>query len=739
MVLVCVAALVGCGSADVADTSSVEPRWIDLTGGFDPTLPTGPVEVHAASDHTIELVPTSRGIEARITYTAAAWNPTPVPGLYVADLHVPRSFVEGQRAADQALSVEGVGAFTYLGNQERKRVAPMAIPSAAAGDQWSVLGERGFGTHGHLLALHVGAGGAAPRSTVHRVPLPLGNPFGDAWRIRSDRWSGQGIMVPPGVPQRLELGPNGAATAGGTADAEQVGTTRTLHLSCFAQTPFAARDDGAPTFTLTLDGAPLATVELSASEALVEGVIEPLVVEVPWTARELEIAYFGPLGLTGVMAPVLALGVENDAGAERRARARDGRPDLVLFVADTLRADALESRRVLRDSPTVTLPALADLARRSTLFDSAWSTSSWTLPTHASMFSGLLPRQHGAIGEFTPLAPEAETLAEQLAAAGYRTVAVTDGIYVSSEYGLDQGFEYFDQTHGPRPDPLARARAILERGDGRPTFLVVHSYAAHSPFQPSAESLAALGRDEPIAWEDAMAELERSRDETAEASDTFDAPGVRLMRDLYWGQALDFDGQLARFMDVFAREGWDASAVLVLTSDHGESFGEHGQMFHGGELYEAQTRIPFLVLGGERFGLEPGTREDTASLLDLAPTFAELAGVEPADSWIGRSLVTARDAEAWMSIQTSDRVQVAVAAGAQKLIAFPEEGSRRAFDLEADPDELAPLDPVPDTLLERYERGLRRASDALLEVPRFANPSAELIERLRAMGYLDDE
>lgn len=710
-----------------------------MTGGFEPALPSGPLEVYRAPDHTIELVPTSRGIDALVTYSAAAWNPTPIPGLYVADLHVPRSFVEGQRASMQSLAVEGIGPFTYLGNQERKRVAPIAMPSTTASDQWSVLGENGFGTQGHLLAIHVGSAGTPPRATTHRVPLPLGEPLGDEWRVRSDRWSGTGLMIPPGVPQTLDLGPGDLEPSKPSPRNDGASGSRQLHLSCFAQTPFAARDGGTPTFTLSLDGAVVATVEIPELEAVVEGAVEHVELEVPNSARELTIEYTGPLGLTGVLAPILASGLPRADGAKRSARSKDGRPDLVLFVADTLRADALESRRVLRDSPTVTLAALADLARRSTRFDSAWSTSSWTLPTHASMFSGLLPRQHGAIGEFTPLASEAEALAEELAAAGYRTVAVTDGIYVSSEYGLAQGFEYFDQTHGPRPDPLARARAILERGDGRPTFLVVHSYAAHSPFQPSAASLAALGRDEPISWEDAMTALEQSRSEGSATVETFDAPGVRLMRELYWGQALDFDGHLGRFMDVYKREGWSDSAVMVLTSDHGESFGEHGQMFHGGELYEAQTRIPFLIFGGERFGIEAGTRTDTASLLDLAPTFADLAGIESADSWIGRSLVTARDAEAWMSIQTAERVQVAVASGSSKLIAFPEESRRQAFDLDADPDELAPLDAMPSDLLERYERGLERTLRPLLEVPKFTNPSAELVERLRAMGYLDDK
>lgn len=712
-----VALLAGC-----ADDAAPVAQWHDLTLDFEPNLD-GFVEPsdRDATGPELELTESSGRLEARVRYRAEHWNPTPVPGLFVADLAVPRSFVEGARATLHELRAsagEGASTDPYL-----------YARSIDAGTDWTQLPPGSFGTEGHLLGLYVGPGQSPPRECVHRIPVPLGAPSDGGWQLSTNRWSGRGFLVPTGLAQRIDL------------EADRTRTATELHLTLFALTAFASIDDGAPAFDVRVDGASVLTHELDATLAATDGAAVRLTCEVPAGARAIDVVYTGPLGLTGVLEPVLA------PRAARERRSDDPRPDLVLFVADTLRADALEARRVWRDSKDVALPHLAALAAASAEFDRAWSTSTWTLPAHASMFTGLTPSNHGAIGEFTRLAADATTLAEVLRAAGYRTVAVTDGIYVSAEYGLDQGFASFDQTHGPRADPLLRAKDALAQGDGRPTFLFVHTYVAHTPYDPSPEALAAVGIHETLDW---MA-LER---DLAARIDAFDAAGelerlvddelVALTRDVYSAAAIDFDRELGAFLDVFEAQGWGDRSLFVLTSDHGEAFGDHGQMFHGGELYETQVRVPMLVGG---LDVEPGRRDDVASILDLPRTLVDAAGVEPDASWRGRSLLdepqgsTFERPAAWMSMQAGERLQVGFVLDAYKRIQMAGDGTGLVFHVPSDPDELEPLEVLSTGLrpwFDRFDDGRAAALESVLEPERLTNPSAELLERLRAMGYLDD-
>ncbi|QDU86458.1 Arylsulfatase [Planctomycetes bacterium Pla163] len=727
--------LFGCSEPEEA----AAPEWIDLTSTFEPAYATDAVVLEGDHLASTALRRTDSGLLASVTYTEDAWQPTPIAGLFVADLHVPRSFVEGARATRHRLLEIDVDATGYAvirpssaspaseANDEERPRSFTYVPSLDVVTDWADVPADSFGTVGHLLGLYVGPDGSLPEHAVHTVPVPVGGPEGDGWRLRTDRWSGAGAIVPPGMPQTFDLAAAGVDTSVRTR----------LELSCFARTAWAARELDAPVFRVSVDGTLRRDIGLDATLCATDGELRRFGFDVPEGARTITIEYDGPLGLTGVLEPVLGPRTRPVAADERV----DPRPDLVLFVADTLRADALEERRVYADSPTVALERLARFAGGSTSFDHAWSTSTWTLPAHASMLTSLLPRQHGALGEFTQLAPSAASIAEVLRASGYRTVAVTDGIYVSAEYGLDQGFDVFDQTHGPRDgDPLARARAVLEHHDGRPTFLFVHTYVAHTPYQPSAPALATLGIEAPGEWSALSARLADAVAATEDQDRLPEVPEVQYSRDLYWAQMLDFDRHFGRFVDALDDSGWGASSVLVFTSDHGEAFGDHGQLFHGGKLYETQTRIPLLVRGGERFGLSAGARDDTASLVDLPPTFAALAGVAAPSGWIGRSLLTERtDAAAWMSIQSAERVQVGLAAGDDKVLALPDENVLEAFDLARDPDERHALGRLPARLEERYRRELGRTLEAVLDAPLLADPSAELLERLRAMGYLEDE
>jgi arylsulfatase A-like enzyme len=339
------------------------------------------------------------------------------------------------------------------------------------------------------------------------------------------------------------------------------------------------------------------------------------------------------------------------------------RPDIVLFLADTFRADNL----ACYGSVAPHAPHLDAFARASLVFRDAWSTSTWTLPAQVSLLSGLHPEQHGAVHKDRALAPELVTLAERLAAQGYRTGAVTDSVYVSREFRFDQGFEWFhENTEWSLERTLADAADFLPQRDGRPAFLFVHTYRTHEPYRH--------GRDE--------ARFDRD-----------DASATTGRREQYQAGVEALDEQLGPWLDALVAR--DDAPIVVFTSDHGESLGEHGEKGHGGAPWEAKTRVPLLLHGP---GIEPGVRSVPASLVDLPRTIAALAGVEPAPIWEGRDLLSARAGQAVFSFaRLHDSPLVAVVEDGCKVIAEADPARiargeyRIAFDLAADPHELAPL------------------------------------------------
>lgn len=327
------------------------------------------------------------------------------------------------------------------------------------------------------------------------------------------------------------------------------------------------------------------------------------------------------------------------------AAAAPARPNVILVSIDTLRADRVGSYAGRADLT----PRIDSWSRRRAVqFDSAWSAAASTLPSHASMLTGVDPLRHGAYLE-VPLGPAAVTLAERLAAVGYDTVAFTGGGYLHPHYGFVQGFRryrYWPRPPGGRSSDLTSsvdaALDYLSSERARPFLLFLHTYDVHGPFRrrtpPGAESFrveprsrgatAAQGYFDGDRWPlviDAGRRRELRRDEVALVSELYDH-GVRAV-----------DAELGRLLDALGTLGLEQSTVVVLTSDHGESLGEDDFWGHG-YLWATNLRVPLLISvpsrthGGER-SAEP------ASLYDLVPTILELAGVAAPADLEGRSLV----------------------------------------------------------------------------------------------------
>ena len=482
---------------------------------------------------------------------------------------------------------------------------------------------------------------------------------------------------------------------------------------------------------------------------LLWGVAVPLVLLLPPRAR------LAPFLVAPLLHPQRASGL---AALERAPPAAPAQPaagpDVVLLVIDTLRADELAPEG-----------ALARFAREGLRFTSCTSSAPWTLPSMGSLLTGLYPSQHGAVNAVTPLAPELDTLTERFAAAGYRTGAFTGGAFVGPAHRLDQGFEHFDATaerrfaplgpHLPLVWQLAKNRYLplrplvravdeyrglagvleaaerwLARGDGRPTFLLLHTYQAHDYYLYDADTDdAVLARGAPARF---ATRLSVHPGELAGATQA----ELDHFRALYRARIAALDGlfpELRRRVEAHLRP----APLWVLTADHGEGFeAELGRVHHGGRLHDDLLRVPLVLVGP---GLAPREIAEPVRQVDIAPTLLALTGLEPLSGTAGVSLLPAlAGAEpfppfAFAEERAHGLALLALRTAQWKWIRGP--GLDQRFALEHDPLERVPdPGPAPRALLEALEEFPRRYPARAL---REEELDAATAEHLRALGYVE--
>ena len=283
-------------------------------------------------------------------------------------------------------------------------------------------------------------------------------------------------------------------------------------------------------------------------------------------------------------------------------------PNVLLITIDTLRADAVGAYGA---GGGIT-PSIDRLAAAGTRFESAHAHAVLTLPSHASLLSSRYPFAHGVRDNAGFRFPASmDTLSTWLRARGYRTGAFVSAFPLDARFGLARGFdEYDDRLSGsPRPafleqerdgrETVGRARAWLASGDGRPSFCWVHLFEPHYPYAPG----------EPFA--------------------------SRFAGDPYKGDVAAADAALAPLLQPILDGPERESTIVVLTADHGESLGEHGEATHGIFTYESTLRVPLVIHAA---GLPRGVRTDEARHVDIAPTILDLLSIPPPADLDGRSL-----------------------------------------------------------------------------------------------------
>ncbi len=456
---------------------------------------------------------------------------------------------------------------------------------------------------------------------------------------------------------------------------------------------------------------------------------------------------------------------------------------VLLVTIDTLRADRVGAYGHA-DART---PTMDSLAAEGSLFRNAATQSVLTGPSHTSILTGLLPRNHGVLFNRVRISDSVVTLADTLRAAGYATGAFVSGFTtIDSSVGLPSRFHEFDDRltdfrvlpprvyrtvlyravrvtlerrgiqfePGDRPASKTAGPAVgwLERNQGAPFFAWVHFFDPHLPYEAPAEFFrgGSSPYDGPVngRWYDLA---------FAQRAEIVSSPeNVGRMRDLYDAEIAYADTQLARVVAAARQAAAGNDLVVVITSDHGESMGEHDLHWRR-DLYDPTLLVPLVIVAPGSAGEQRPEVIEQVRLIDVAPTILDLLHVEspvPAD---GRSLVplmhspeeAAETPPAYSAIYKEPRQlareRFSIRTSGWKLIQGTPGWSTDSdlssfgptfelFDLESDPDEIENLFPTPATLVEE----LRAELDAYFLPPGAAAPTLtpEELSRLRSLGYI---
>ncbi|MCM2270156.1 MAG: sulfatase [Thermoanaerobaculia bacterium] len=305
---------------------------------------------------------------------------------------------------------------------------------------------------------------------------------------------------------------------------------------------------------------------------------------------------------------------------------------ILVLSLDTLRADRLGAYGHTRD----TSPFLDSLAARGVLFEEAIAQYPSTLVSHMSIFTGLYPREHAVFPPRGQLAATIPTIAELLQRAGYRTAGFTEGGQMRGKHGFERGFDHFDDRAQRRFDDVERT---LARGLGflrslQPDdryFLFLHTYAIHTPYEPPPPYDTLYWKAAPP---DVFAPTGRNFLRLNSHRLTIEPAAVEYFQALYDGSIRYVDDRLRQFFAELEALGLADDLTVVVTSDHGEEFLEHGRLAHT-QAYRETLHVPLIVVHP---GMESARRvTPLVESVDLAPTVLELAGLK-ANGMSGRSL-----------------------------------------------------------------------------------------------------
>jgi arylsulfatase A-like enzyme len=432
-------------------------------------------------------------------------------------------------------------------------------------------------------------------------------------------------------------------------------------------------------------------------------------------------------------------------------------PNLVLVSIDSLRADGLGAY----GAQNPTSPAIDALAAEGARFENAFAPTSWTLPSHVTLFTGLPIPSHRVDAPHRRIDRARHLLAEHLARHGYRTAGFVSSPFLQSAYGFGRGFEVYrnfqkvkeeqvppsrstrDGSHGDETAAEVIDAALAWLGGqpkgGPPWFLFVHLWDVHYDYIPPAPY-------DRLFDPDYEGDLDPRRYEYNDAiSAALPERERRHLRALYDGEIRWTDSQLGRLLEALRERERHERIVIALLADHGDEFFEHGKKGHYKTLFDESVQVPWIVRSP---GLVPaGTRvEAVAGLDDVAPTLLAVAGLPPLPEATGRDLspgLAGKSVPARASLLTL-RNAMALRGLGWKVLIDTRTGAAVYYDLVADRGEQRPAraqDVAPERLaaaLARLRQSTAYAETLAWEGDGEVELDPETRARLRELGYIEE-
>ncbi|NHZ73603.1 MAG: sulfatase-like hydrolase/transferase [Nitrospirae bacterium] len=420
-------------------------------------------------------------------------------------------------------------------------------------------------------------------------------------------------------------------------------------------------------------------------------------------------------------------------------------PNVLVILVDALRADHLGTGGY--DLPTS--PTIDALAADGVVFTAAFAHSTWTKPSIATLFTSLYPGQHGidrvGIQEGDSYRTDVlyegyDTLAERFQAAGYSTFGVLNQVHLQSRFGFAQGFDHFEAVRGLGAGKLnQKLLQQLEGVGSSPFFAYLHYLDVHWPYTNRLE-----GKHEAFGTLRMESEPPRRGNRVVEWAETLDSETDLAALQARYDQEVAFvDAAIGTLMRRLQEMGLYENTIVVVTSDHGEGFLEHGKLLHSYSPYDEVLQVP-LVFRLPHGLLTPVPEVDfPVGLIDLMPTLLELARLPAAPQAQGRSLVSLMrgedSTERWIFTESAEAV--AVRSATHKLIRF-HDGRQEFYDLESDPGEQQPsAGPCVDLCAQLAEQlvGHQHAMSELRKLSQDGETAIldeKELEELRSLGYL---
>ncbi|MBD3261152.1 MAG: sulfatase-like hydrolase/transferase [Candidatus Altiarchaeales archaeon] len=429
------------------------------------------------------------------------------------------------------------------------------------------------------------------------------------------------------------------------------------------------------------------------------------------------------------------------------------RPNLIILSLDTLRGDSVGYMGYVRN----TSPALDEVAEHAYIYTKAFSHAPRTTPSHITLFTSLYPSQH-LVPEYSSwnqsyaLSPEATTLTQLLNRSGYRCAAFTGGGNVAPETGLGRGFHAYETCDFPCY--LPRLSSFISENEGNPFFLFIHTYEIHSPYTPPESYVNYFGSDygggitvnKTLLMFEAEKQEKSIHDVYFSYVDRENEQDIFRLKQLYDAEIrYSSDVLVSRLIGELREHGLYENTLLIITSDHGEEFMEHGGLEHW-RLYNEHIHVPLIIkLPYQR---KQKKVKQYVGLIDVAPTVLDYLDISTPGSMQGVNLLEVNESfnrplfsERITNLDAECLFQKAMIHPPHKYVWCPLTGYEKVYDLSKDPGELNPNSGVGARRLVELRRAffdwMNHTLHTSLPPTKLMQPSPQTRERLRKLGYLN--